>query len=337
MKETLDFIVIGAQKAGTTSVFEYIRRHPQLSLPVTKEAPFFSSEAARGRGWEDYIRKGFALADPACKWGTVTPQYMVGGVLDREAADGPCDERTVPARIHELAPSVRLIAILRDPVERARSHHRMAYMEGLEKRTFDEAVDQLLLPEALEDARRWPRETTGYVAWGEYGRLLSGYLDIFPREQLLVLFTEDLEREPELLLRRIFEFLDVQDDFRPDNLGMRYRAGGTKRRLPLLGTYSFFSPLALQRALTRSSMARGLWHALPEPGRRRIDAAFGRLVYHLDLWNRWGGASEPGGSAESATGATVERLRDHFALDGARLATRLSISPPWLPAAGAAP
>jgi hypothetical protein len=333
MKETLDFIVIGAQKAGTTSLFEYIRRHPQLSLPVTKEAPFFSSEAARSRGWQDYLRKGFSLADPACKWGTVTPQYMVGGVLDREE---PCDERTVPSRIHELAPSVRLIAILRDPVERARSHHRMAYMEGLEKRTFDEAVDELLLPDALAEARRRPEETTGYVAWGEYGRILSGYLDVFPREQLLVLFTDDLEREPELLLRKMFEFLNVQDDFRPDNLGMRYRAGGTKRRLSLLGTYSFLSPLALQRALTRSSTAKGLWHALPESRRRRIDAGFGRLVYHLDLWNRRGGVQEPEMPADSTTDATVERLRDHFALDGATLATRLSVSPPWLPFAGVA-
>ena len=82
VKNTLDFIVIGAQKAGTTSLFEYLRGHPELSLPPDKEAPFFSSEEARRRGFEDYMRKAFAFADPSSKWGTVTPQYMVGGLLE---------------------------------------------------------------------------------------------------------------------------------------------------------------------------------------------------------------------------------------------------------------
>ena len=82
MKETLDFIIIGAQKAGTTSLFEYLRPHPELWLPPGKEAPYFSHDAVIERGWQDYMEKAFAFGDPARKWGTVTPSYMVGGVYN---------------------------------------------------------------------------------------------------------------------------------------------------------------------------------------------------------------------------------------------------------------
>jgi hypothetical protein len=333
MKDTLDFIVIGAQKAGTTSLFEYLKRHPELSLPAGKEIPFFSDEQAQRRGWDDYMRKAFAFADPNSKWGTATPQYMVGGLLEHPnpGPDGDTyDERTIPLRIHERAPDARVIAILRDPVDRARSHHRMTSMEGLEKRRFDVAIDELLRPEALEVARREPRETTGYVAWGEYGRILSGYFDVLPSEQILVLFTEELEKTPELLLRRIFKFLEVQEEFIPENLGTKYRAGGAERRFSWLGTYSLLNPLAIQRALTRNKATKGLWHALPEPRRRQIDRVFAHIVYRLDLWNQR--TQTDTGVPE---GVTVERLRAHFAEDEDRLAGLLGSAPPWRTAAGA--
>jgi hypothetical protein len=327
MKETLDFIIVGAQKAGTTSLFEYLKRHPELSMPAGKEMPFFSDEDARRRGWDDYLRKAFAFADPSSKWGTATPQYMLGGLPDQpnpNSGGESYDERTVPLRIHERIPDARLIAILRDPVARARSHHRMASMEGIETRRFDEAIDAQLRPEALAAARRQPSESTGYVVWGEYGRILSGYFDVFPREQMLVLFTEELEQTPELLLRRIFEFLGVRSDFRPDNVGRKYRVGGAERRFSWLGTYASLSPFAVQRALTRNTASRGLWHALPESTRRQIDRVFGRLAYRLDLWNR---------RADSDTadpeGAASERLREHFASDEAQLAGLIGIAPPW--------
>jgi len=126
-KDILDFIIIGAQKAGTTSLFEHLRRHPEISLPVGKEVPYFSHDRVYARGWTDYMRKlarHDAFADPGRKWGTVTPQYMLGGVYRSpgDVARGNGDERTVPLRIKECLPSVRLIAILRDPVEaRARA------------------------------------------------------------------------------------------------------------------------------------------------------------------------------------------------------------------------
>lgn len=323
MKSILDFIVIGAQKAGTTSLFEYLRRHPELNLPPGKEVPFFSHEAVRARGWEDYIGKAFAHADPHTKWGTATPSYMVGGIYDAVVAtavssDDCNDERTVPLRIRELLPDVRLVAILRDPVERARSHHRMALMTGLDRRSFDEAIIELLRPDSIRASRELPQETTGYVTWGEYGRILAGYFDVFPREQILVVFTEELEHAPRQLLYRVQKFLGVTPDFVPDNLGERYRMGGTERR------FSWLNPHAVQGAAARTPVTRALWHALPEASRRRIDHGFRHTAYRFDLWNRGSKAN-----VDDPRSSTLQQLYEYFVPDTAQLATLLQMTPPW--------
>ncbi len=151
--------------------------------------PFFSHDTVYRRGWSAYmttvVRDGFGEdTPPSLRWGSVIPQYMAGGVLQagrRERQHGGYDERTVPTRMRELLPDVRLIAILRDPVERARSHHRMTATKGRERRSFDEAIDEQLRPDALAALRSAPDEGVGYVAWGEYGRILAGYARRVPR------------------------------------------------------------------------------------------------------------------------------------------------------------
>lgn len=328
MKEAVDFIIIGAQKSGTTSLFEYLRRNPGITMPEAKEIPYFSHESAYLRGWGDYMRKTFPFADEATAWGTATPQYMIGGLWEElnNARNGPrYDERTVPTRIAAQLPGVRLIAILRDPVERARSHHRMAQMNGIDTRSFGQAINDLLRPEALENARREPRETTGYISWGEYGRILGGYFDVFPRSQLLIVFTDELEAAPERLLGRIQRFVGVQDDFVPDNVGARYRVGATARRLSWLGTHSRLNPWGLQRSISEIPAARRAWHSLPEQRRRGIDRVLARVAYRLDLWNR-----RTNEDASEGDRAVVERLRAHYADDGRHLAARLGEEVPWM-------
>ena len=182
-KDILDFIVIGAQKSGTTSLFRHLIQHPEISLPPGKERPYFSHDEVYARGWGAYMRsltRHDAFADPVRSWGTVTPQYMVGGLYQSngDAAES-YDERTVPLRINETLPSVHLIAILRDPVERALSHHRMLAMRGLERRSFDDAIGDLLHPDALDKSRRRPQERTGYIHVGE-STTIYRYFDRLP-------------------------------------------------------------------------------------------------------------------------------------------------------------
>jgi sulfotransferase family protein len=320
-KRHLDFIVIGAQKAGTTSLFEYLRRHPQLALPAGKEVPYFSHDARYGGDWDEYLGKAFAFAQAESKWGTVTPHYMTGGIYEGSSPGPPppSDEHTVPLRIRERLPGVRLVALIRDPVERARSHHAMAVMNGWDRRDFATAARELLSPEALEAARRVARETTGYVVWGEYGRILRGYLDVFPREQLLVLYTAELRSDPAAVVRRVYEFLEVNPGFVPDNLGTTYRPSGSTRRLHWLDL------TRLQEKVAASTAARTLWRSLPEGSRRRVDQVFDRVNYRAQLWNRRSG-ERPATSGEDDID---DALRAHYEEDARRLQSLLGTSPPW--------
>jgi hypothetical protein len=341
-KDILDFIVIGAQKSGTTSLYHYLRHHPEISLPAGKEAPFFSHDAAYARGWAGYIgnlaNNGYQdRGDPARRWGTVTPHYMVGGVYaparGRDERE-PYDERTVPSRIRESLPEVCLIAILRDPVERAISHHRMAAMIGRERRSFDEAMGELLEDDALEDARREPRESTGYVAWGEYGRILAGYFELFAREQILVVFTDELEHAPARLLGRVHEFIGVSPDFTPDNLGARYRVGTVERGFSWSSPSSWMapssplSPQGVQRTLRRSAAVRSLWHVLPLGSQQRLRRPYRRVTRRVVVRNRRKSPNEVRANAKPSP-ATLERLREHFRQDAGQLGQLLGEAPPW--------
>ncbi|MGA2454684.1 MAG: sulfotransferase domain-containing protein [Solirubrobacteraceae bacterium] len=345
-KDILDFIIIGAQKSGTTSLFQYLRHHPEISLPGGKEVPYFSHDTACTRGWTAYIRhlaqhEYDGTADPTQKWGTVTPHYMAGGAYPSTsdvALKNSYDERTVPLRIRECLPDIRLIAILRDPVERARSHHRMTVRRGRERRSFDEAIGELLRPDALERSRRCLRESehTGYVTWGEYGRILAGYFDVFRREQILVVFTDELERTPGQLLSRIQEFIGVRADTKPDNLGTRYKIGVVERQFSWMSPSSWIapssplSPQGVHRALRRSSAARAVWDVIPEARRRRLRHPYDRIADRVVLRSRSrrSGPNDVRANAEPSL-ATLTQLREHYVQDTCQLAALLGVAPSW--------
>jgi hypothetical protein len=332
MKDTLDFIIIGAQKAGTTSLFRYLNRHPEISMPLEKEVPFFCWDAGYERGFGHYMEgiRREMVADPTRKWGTATPHYMSGSVYQsaEAAARNQYDERTVPARIRTCLPDVRLIAILRDPVERALAAHREAVMKGHDRRYFDDAIRELLRPEALQDARmRSQHMETGYVVWGEYGRILAGYFDTFPREQILVVFTEELERAPVEVLSRIQQFIGVNEE-ELSNLGEKYNSGVAVRGFSWtspsswMSPYSPFSPQGVQGALRRNSLARTAWHTVPTNAKRRVRLPYSRLARRAVQSNRSGGGDD-------VDPATLALLREHYADDAERLAALLGVTAPW--------
>jgi hypothetical protein len=262
---------------------------------------------------------------------------MVGGVYESipdVAVKGGYDERTVPSRIRKCLPDVRLIAILRDPVKRAVSHHRMAVTTGRETRSFDEAIDQLLREDSLEGSRRRPRETTGYITWGEYRRILAGYYDVFAREQMLVVFTDELERDPARVVSRIQEFIGVRADFEADNLGARYRVGSIERGFAWRSPSSWMSPSSplspqgMQRSLARSSAARAMWRAIPQATQLRLARPYERLARRAALRNRRSAPNEARANAEPSL-ATLARLREHYEREGAQLTELLGVAPAW--------
>jgi hypothetical protein len=335
--DAVDFLVIGAMKAGTTSLFEYLREHPEIDLPPDKEVPYFNDDRFYGKqAWDEYLRMAFPTPKRGRLSGTVTPLYMspIASVSDTGAEEGGApgagyDNYELPRRIHERLPSARLIAILRDPVERAYSHYVEETRRSGESRSFAVAVDDLLQPDALARSRSHLVPNGGYIVLGEYGRLLEGYYDLFPRERILVLFTRDLAREPMGVLRRIYDFLGVAPDVEPANLGKRYNVGAPKFKVrPGL-------PATVVEKASANRLARAVWHSLSSERKSSVLGAYRRFNYRFRDWNRRSDASAESPSPEVSAG--LERLRSHYAGERELLEKLLGYPPPWETGDGASP
>jgi hypothetical protein len=314
----LAFLVIGAQKSGTTTLFEVLRHHPELWIPPDKEAPFFSHVEPWGRGWDWYQDKVFGDAPRDRLWGTVTPQYMGGAVWSDDPSDSlrqPLPpEEIVPDRIWRTSPDVRLVCILRDPLERAVSHYRMLVLVGQEQRPLPEALSMALRPQELARSRLTP-EGPSYVALSEYGRILKPYFDRFPRQSLLVQYTSDLDTDPGVVVDELVAFIGASREWLKPDLTQRYRVGATERVLSL-------NPYAAQKTLSDKAPLRRLWHALPPPVRRRADRLFNIAAYRIELHNRKAETERPDVPAPLA-----EALRDHFMADRQLLASLIGHEP----------
>jgi Sulfotransferase domain len=219
-----DFLIIGAQKSGTSSLFRYLDQHPQVRGSVPKEVHYFDGglEAdvdtyALGEGW---YRAHFPLRAEMgpCLAFEASPLYM----LHPLAAE----------RIQALLPRVRLVAILRNPTDRALSHyfHNVRnnalrhFREDLAPGAAMDAEEARLAPVlAAGDYKSEAFRAYSYKARGRYLEQLQRYLDRFPRENLLVLRAEDLFEDPGALMDRLADFLGLdrahRADFKPANVG----------------------------------------------------------------------------------------------------------------------
>ena len=135
-------------------------------------------------------------------------------------------------RIHEACPNSKIIAVLRDPIARARSHYRMRVMAFGETRSFEDVITSQLERRNLADSRFSPSPSNSFIVWGEYGRILAKYLKIFKREQLLVIYLDDLDRDPQAELKKIHFFLGVEIQNTTD-LPTRYNVADNKRSFNL--------------------------------------------------------------------------------------------------------
>jgi len=322
---TLDFIVVGAAKAGTTSLFEYLRTHPEISLPKWKETNFFLDPLYQ-RGVEWYFDWVLASAPAGAVCGEASVRCMAGTPLTVPAEGSPAavpDEtaedlaRVIPTRIHTAVPEAKLIALLRDPVERCVSEHGMAALRGEEERDLDRALTEMLAPAALNQARARFSPTNCYVVQGEYGRILAPFYELFAKEQILVLFSAELAEDPAAVVQRVCGFLGVDDTFVPPNLGVRYLKGATKPRFRALDLPR------LSKRLQRSQGFRKVWKRVPAALRRQAAT----LSYVVEKWNR---AKAPTDKGPSLSPATERDLRSHFRADGERLAKLTGLEPPWL-------
>jgi hypothetical protein len=192
--EKVSFIIAGVQKGGTTALFDYLGEEPGLSLSTAKEIHFFDDE---GQDWvaPDYsaYHANFA-ADDGRPRGEATPIYLYWpNSLERIAAYNP---------------AMKLIVMLRDPVERAWSHWKMEFARGAETQPFAWCIREGR--QRLFDAESWGvHREFSYVERGFYAEQLARTFDLFPRDQVLVERAEDLRAAPGPVLERVRAFLGL--------------------------------------------------------------------------------------------------------------------------------
>ncbi|MGI9601804.1 MAG: sulfotransferase [Acidimicrobiales bacterium] len=211
-----DFMIIGGQRCGTSSLFKWLSRHPELIPALRKEVDYFSLDHQQGEAW---YRAHFPLAGRrrwaerrSHPWATyeATPTYL----FDPRAPD----------RARALLPDAKLIVLLRHPAERAISHYHHNVRHGLEPLDLAEALaaeNDRLAPEwaqirADPDHRAITLRRFSYVARGRYAEQLQRWQASFPIEQFLVMRSEDLFGSPRRALDEICDFVGVSRWYPPE-------------------------------------------------------------------------------------------------------------------------
>ena len=185
-----NFLCIGAQRAGTTWLYDLLASHPEVYVPARrKEVHFFDWYYNRGLSWYTRFFPSEREANRYWAVGEVTPDYLY---------DPGC-----PKRISEILPSVKLIVILRNPVDRAYSHYGLLLRDGEITGSFEELA----------------RSDSYVIERGYYSRYLSRYLNHFEREQILVLIFERALRDIENVKQRLSSYLNIQPSLFPSAVG----------------------------------------------------------------------------------------------------------------------
>ena len=196
-----DFVIIGAQRGGTTSLYAYLSAHPQVEPAATKELHFTTDRYQRGLDW--YLGQFPAELPPETITGEATPYALFHPLA--------------PRRLREVAPAARLVALLRNPVDRAYSHYLLERSRGDETLDFASALDAERERLAGQEARLAIDPTyvspahkhASYVSRGDYAPQLESWFSVFPREQILVIRSEDLYERSAETFAQVARFLGI--------------------------------------------------------------------------------------------------------------------------------
>ena len=228
-------------KAGTTSLYHYLRPHPQVFMPKVKELDFFAEEMNWGRGLDWYRhqfasapREALALGEASTIY-TKFPRY--DGVAERMAG---------------VVPDARLIYVIRHPVDRILSHYAHRVASGAETAPIEVAVF----------------DNPIYVDYSRYALQVEQYLEHFPREQLLIVESEELRHHRGPTMRRIYDFLAVDPDYLAPTLSQEFYRTGQRRKYPPV---VWSVRRALKRHFPQTKRAKELVDSLNSK-RRRVRA-----------------------------------------------------------------
>jgi len=271
------FVIVGAMKAGTTSLWTSLRSHPDVFMPDEKELDFFVAEKRWGWGLDWYAQR-FAPGASAGARGEASTNYSKYPLF-----------AGVPERMASVIPDARIVYVVRDPIERMRAHYLHAFAEGWERRPMDRAV--------LEDPQ--------YLDVSRYATQVERYLAVFERSQVLVATAENLRVDHAGTVSRILSFIGVDPAWKPPRVEgaihatadkvARSRAARFVARIPGSEVFSRLVPPPVRRAWGRHTtiaLDREHW-PVPDAVRIRVHAALRpeveRLRDFLDHdWDGWG-------------------------------------------------
>lgn len=266
----VNFFIIGAAKAGTSSLYYYVKQHPDVCMSVPKETWFFC--------FDDYLR------GPQWYWDRYFAACYGGEQIVGEATPWYLHIPYVADRIYQYNPEAKFVAILRNPVDRAFSEWWMAFTAGVEHLPFEKAIalnlESLgrqvdLLGEIAESARQWRilrRQMSGpmpnivarprsYLQNGYYALQLEQYLHRFSADRVLILLFDDLVSEPEDVTRRVWAFLGLNPDVpltdkEPRNVASGYTGGILLNTLRRVGAGKLL-PVRVKRSIVRMLKTAG--------------------------------------------------------------------------------
>lgn len=279
-----DFLIIGAPRSGTTYLARNLENHPSIAIASSKEDPFANDlhyfDINTPKGMENYRR--------GVEWYFQQFQHIPDNILVGEKTADYLVDPDSPKLIKDLLPEIKLIAILRDPIERAQSH-------------FWHSKHRLPTGLSLSDLAQQGRDENGVwvLESGFYSRQLERYFQHFDRKQILILFHEDIQSSPNQTLQTICEFLGVEGSINFKDAFSKINSGSSsaistfmaqvgnllKRKSPRLyralinGPFSRMTKILLQTF--RGKKVRSTTHQSPESAYPELDEATRQKLYEL--------------------------------------------------------
>lgn len=216
-----DFLIAGAQKSGTTSLYAYLSEHPQVAAPMTKELSFFDNHFDRGLHW---YRSHFPLLEAHLP--DVYPRLP--SLSGESTAYYLCHPHAA-RRIADTLPRVKIILLLRNPVDRAFSHYQLNLRRGKERLSFEAAIAAEATRLSGERNRMlrcqhyhsFAHEKYSYLARGRYAEQITIWQEHFSPRQLLVIESGEFFRSTGPVFDRVLDFLDLPR-WRPAKFGNRF-------------------------------------------------------------------------------------------------------------------
>jgi len=204
-----DFIIIGAQRCGTTSLYRCLSKHAYVTPALRKEIHFFDINYRNGMTWYRAHFPSF--------WTKIFRQSRKSCFITGEASPYYVFHPHAPRRIASVIPSVKLIVLLRNPIDRAYSHYHHAVRQGLEPLSFEDAIEKEEgrlsgeMEKMLKDENyySYSHQKYSYLSRGVYADQMKAWMTLFPDEQILTLNSEDFYTNPQVVVDRVFQFLNL--------------------------------------------------------------------------------------------------------------------------------